>query len=80
MKPSNNLEKKIPPGTYWKVQLICMIVQACGFLEPPLEYSQDESRFIMTFLTIFGATEILWGFRLVLEEKTNKIINLTHQD
>ena len=32
----------------------------------------DKSRFIMTFLTILGVTEILCSFRLVLEEKTVK--------
>ena len=34
----------------------------------------DKSRFFMTFLTIFGVTEILWSFRLDLEEKTGKEI------
>ena len=34
----------------------------------------DESRFIMTFLTILGVTEILCSFRLVLERKTGKEI------
>ena len=34
----------------------------------------DESRFVMTFLTIFGAMEILYSFRLVLEGKTGKEI------
>ena len=34
----------------------------------------DESRFFMTFLTIFGVTEILCSFRLDLEEKTGKEI------
>ena len=32
----------------------------------------DESRFVMTFLTILGVTEILCSFRLVLEEKNGK--------
>ena len=32
----------------------------------------DESMFIVTFLTIFGVTEILCSFRLVLQEKTKK--------
>ena len=32
----------------------------------------DESRFIMTFLTIVKVTEILCSFRLVLEGKTSK--------
>ena len=34
----------------------------------------DESRFLMTFLTILGVTEILCSFRLVLERKTGKEI------
>ena len=34
----------------------------------------DKSRLVMTFLTIFGVTEILCGFRLVLEGKTGKEI------
>ena len=34
----------------------------------------DESRFVMTFLTILGVIEILCSFRLVLEGKTGKEI------
>ena len=34
----------------------------------------DESRFAMTFLTIFGVTEISYSLRLVLEGKTGKEI------
>ena len=34
----------------------------------------DESRFVMTFLTILGVTEILSSLRLVLEGKTSKEI------
>ena len=34
----------------------------------------DKLRFIMTFLTILGVTEILCSFKLVLEEKTGKEI------
>ena len=34
----------------------------------------DESRFVMTFLTIFGVMEISCSFRLVLEGKTDKEI------
>ena len=32
----------------------------------------DESRFVMTFLTILGVMEIVCSFRLVLEWKTGK--------
>ena len=35
----------------------------------------EESRFIMTFLTILGVTEILCSFRLVLEGITGKEIS-----
>ena len=34
----------------------------------------DESRFVMTFLTIMRLTEIFWSFILVLEGKTDKEI------
>ena len=34
----------------------------------------DESRFVMTFLTILGVIEILCSFRLILEGKTDKEI------
>ena len=34
----------------------------------------DESKFVMTFLTILGVMEILCNFRLVLEGKTDKEI------
>ena len=34
----------------------------------------DELRFVMTFLSIFGVTEILFSFRLVLEGKIGKEI------
>ena len=34
----------------------------------------DESRFVITFLTILGVTKILCSFRLVLEGKTGKEI------
>ena len=34
----------------------------------------DKSRFIMTFLTIMGVTEILCSSRLVIERKTGKEI------
>ena len=36
--------------------------------------ASDESRFVMTFLTILGVMEILCSFRLVLEGKTGKEI------
>ena len=37
-------------------------------------YASDESRFIMTFLTILGVMDILCCFRLVLERKTGREI------
>ena len=76
MRPSNNLENKIPSDAYWRVQLVCKKVQAYSSLESPLIHSGsdafDESSFVMTFLTIFKVTEILRSFRLVLEGKSGK--------
>ena len=54
-----------------------MKVQAQISLETPLVYNQDafdESRFVMTFLTILGVTEILHSVRLVLEGKMGRDI------
>ena len=34
----------------------------------------DESRLVMTFLTILAVTEILYSLRLVLEAKTGKFL------
>ena len=43
MRPSNNLENATPSETYWRVQLVCMNVQAHNSLEPPLEHNQDQT-------------------------------------
>ena len=43
MRPFNNLENKILSDTYQRVQLVCMKAQAQSFLEPPLEYNQDQT-------------------------------------
>ena len=54
------------------VQLVCPKVLAHNSLEA--HWNTDESRFIKTFLTILGVTEILCSFKSVLEGKTcNKI-------
>ena len=50
-----------------------MKAQAHSSLEPPLEYN-DDARFVVTFLTILGVTEILCCFILLLEGKTGKEI------
>ena len=42
MRPSNNLENTTPSDPYWRVQLVCMKVEAHSSLEPPLEYNQDQ--------------------------------------
>ena len=39
MAISNNLENKIPSD---EIQLLCMKVQVHSFLEPPLEFDQDQ--------------------------------------
>ena len=77
MRPSNNLENKTLLDTYYidrRVQLVCVKVQTHNSLEPPLEYQDNESRFVMTLLIILGVTEILCSFRLVLAGKTGKEI------
>ena len=42
MRPSNNLENKTPSDTSWRIQLVCVKVQAHNSLESPLEYNQDQ--------------------------------------
>ena len=42
MRLSNNLENKTRSDMYWRVELVCMKVQAQTSLEPPLEYNQDQ--------------------------------------
>ena len=60
MKPSNNLENRTLSDT------------TTGIWSGP--DALDKSKFIMTFLTILGVTEIVCSFRLVLEGKTGKEI------
>ena len=76
-KPFNNLENKTSLDTYRRVQLVCMKIQAHSnsttiIISGPDAF--DESRFLLTFLTILEVTEILRSFRLVLEGKTSKEI------
>ena len=42
MRPSNNLENKIPPDTYCRVQVVQIKVLVNNSLEPPLEYNQNQ--------------------------------------
>ena len=56
-----------------------MKVQTPNSSEQSLQYNQeqdafDESRFVMTFLTILGVMEIVSSFRLLLKGKTGKKI------
>ena len=68
MRPSNSLENKTPPDTYWKLQLVSKIVRLHSSLEPPLVYNQDQMP-----LANQGS---LWpcSCRLALEGKTGKEI------
>ena len=43
VRPSNNLENKIPSDAYWRNQLACMKVQVHSPLEPLLKYIQDQT-------------------------------------
>ena len=79
MRPSNNLENKTLSDTYGRIQLVCMKVQAHSLIRTTTEIQSrpdafDESRFVMTFLTILRVTEKLWSFRLVLKGRTGKEI------
>ena len=72
-----NLENKNFSDPCWRVQPVCMKVQAHSSLEPPIQSGRDafdKSRFGMTFLTFLGVMVILCSFRWVLEGKTGKEI------
>ena len=78
MRPSNNLENKTPLDTLQSSGSMCessgsqFFKSTTGIQSGPDAF--DESRFVMTFLTILGVTEILCSFRLVLEGETGKEI------
>ena len=79
MRPSNNLENKIPSHI---LKSSASMYQSSGSqffrttteIQMPLMNDFDESKFVMIFLTILGVTEMLCSFRLVLQWKTGKEI------
>ena len=74
MRPSNNLGDKTASDTYWRVHLTCsQFFKTTTGIQSRLD-AFDESKFIMTFLTILGVKEILCSFRLILEGKPGKEI------
>ena len=71
MRPSNNLENKTPSDLSTGMHESSgskFFRTTTGIQSGPDAF--DESRFIMTFLTILGVTEILCSFRLFLKGKT----------
>ena len=70
MKPSNNLENKTPSLPQILIEEFCRTTSRIQ--SGPDAF--DKSRFVMTILTILGVIEVLYSFRLVLEEKTGKEI------
>ena len=73
MRPSNNLENKTFSDALKNSSSMCVssgsqfFKTTTGIQSGP--DTLDESRFVMTFLIIFGVTEILCSFKLVLEGK-----------
>ena len=80
MKSSNYLESRL----IWKRHIL---KSSASMYESPVSQffrtttgiqsgpdAFDESRFVITFITILGVTEILCSFRLVLQEKRGKEI------
>ena len=67
MRSSNNLENKIPLGTYLRrVQVICSKFQAYSS-SVSVPHGFGKSRLFMIFITNFKVQEILCSFRLVFE-------------
>ena len=72
MRSFKILENNTPSDTYWRVTDSQFFRTTTKIQSAPDCF--DKSRFVMTSLTIFGVTEILFSFRLVLEGKTGKEI------
>ena len=79
MRPSNNLENKTLSRQL--LESLASMYESSGSqffrTNTGIQSGPDafeESRFIMTFLTILGVMDILCSFRLVLEGKTGKEI------
>ena len=74
MRPSKNLENKTLQTLIeeFKKFRLTVLRTTTGIQSGPDAF--DESRFVMTFLTILGIMDILCSFRLVLEGKTGKEI------
>ena len=78
MRPSKNLENKTPSDTLkssagmYESSGSQFFRTTIGIHSGPDAF--DESRFVLTFLTILGVTEILRSVRFILEEKTGKKI------
>ena len=78
MRPSNNLENKTfrqllkSLASMYESSGSWFFRTITGIKSGPDAF--NESRFVMTFLTILGVMDILGSFRLVLEEKTGKEI------
>ena len=81
MRPSNNLENNLDSFRHILKSLASMYESSgsqffkntTGIKSGPDAF--DESRFVMTFLTILGVVEIICSFRLVLEWKTDRKIS-----
>ena len=79
MRPSNKLENKHPSDILKSSASMYESLDSqfsrttTGIQSGP--HAFEESRFIMTFLTILGVTETLCSFRLVLEGITGKEIS-----
>ena len=72
MRSFKILENNTPSDTYGRVT-DSQFFRTTTKIQSALDCF-DKSRFVMTSLTIFRVTEILFSFRLVLEGKTGKEI------
>ena len=68
MKPSKNLENKAPSDLEEFSQYVRKFFRTTTDIQAEPD-TLDKPKFIMTFLTMLGVTEILCSFRLVLERK-----------
>ena len=67
------MENKAPSDMYWRVQAVCVKVQADSSLELPLKHNQDQmSLMSQGWLWPFWPSEISYSLKFLLEWKMGK--------
>ena len=73
MRTSNNLENKTLPDMYWKLQLVCMKVQAKSSLEPQMGYNQDQIKYLWWINVHYDLFDHLGNYRNIMQFQISSI-------